>query len=38
MRKYWARRIHYKIYEDLKAETYRMSSIDVDNILSVEAL
>ena len=38
IRKYWLRRIHAQMYEDLRRETYRLTSIDVDNIISVEAI
>jgi len=38
VRKYWLRRIHHNLYDDLRIQTYRLTSIDVDNILSMEAI
>lgn len=38
MRKYWAKRIHPYLYAALKTETYRLTNIDVDNILSLSAI
>lgn len=38
VRKYWLGRIHYQMYDDLRIQTYRLTRIDVDNIVSVEAI
>lgn len=38
MRKYWVRRIHYRMYDDLRTQTYRLTCIDVDNVVSGEAI
>jgi hypothetical protein len=38
VRKYWVRRIHPMLYGDLKNAVLRVTGIDVDHILSADAV